>query len=86
MINNNYEKYKVIVDCENPTVCKTFEHSLFSTLGLDLNEKDYQNKLIDQLKQQGYEYLSDVHNHCELLKNLRLKICELNRIKLSNNE
>lgn len=86
MINNNYEKYKVIVDCENPTVCKTFEHPLFSTLGLDLNEKDYQNKLIDQLKQQGYEYLSDVHNHCELLKNLRLKICELNRIELSNNE
>jgi type I restriction enzyme R subunit len=49
-------------------------------------EADLENELIQDLKNQGYEYLSDLNTPEKLLANVRVQIEELNKVKFSDNE
>ncbi len=49
-------------------------------------EYDLENELIEDLKNQGYEYLPNLINSEEMLNNIRLQLEKLNNIKFLENE
>ena len=49
-------------------------------------EYDLENELIEELKNQGYEYLPNLINSEEMLNNIRLQLEKLNNIKFLENE
>ncbi|WP_456480295.1 type I restriction endonuclease subunit R, partial [Nautilia sp.] len=50
------------------------------------SEADLEKELIEDLKNQGYEYLENLKTPQNMLKNIRVQLEELNNIKFSNDE
>lgn len=49
-------------------------------------ETALENELIDDLKNQGYEYRNDINNHDKLIANVRLQLQKLNDVQFSDAE
>lgn len=86
---NNNSTYKQIIEHEQPTVIEEYIGSKNNTKDLFESEQMLEEKFINQLINQGYEYLKlEIgSNHEEQLKNnLRQQVEKLNKYKFSNNE
>ena len=78
------DDYKIIVEQEHQTVMAHFEAQAKPAEGYQ-SEAKLEEALINQLVDQGYEYVQ-VKNEAGLLKNLRLQLELLNDFKLSDAE
>lgn len=83
-MDNVNEKIKIIAENEDSTVVGVFRPAPRRNRGYQ-SEATLENEFIQQLKDQGYEYLS-IHNQQDLLINLRKQLEKLNHTKFSDNE
>lgn len=87
MTNNS--TYKQIIDYEQPTVIEEYISSKNYTNDLFESEQALEDKFINQLVKQGYEYLkleANINHEEQLINNLRKQIENLNNIKFSDQE
>lgn len=85
----NNSTFTQIIDYKNPTVIDKYEHLKNNISSEFETEQMLENKFINQLKNQGYEYLKlDDINNCEniLIENLKKQIEKLNNFKFSDDE
>ena len=78
------EKYSVIAEQENCTVVGHYEAQPRQLTAYQ-GEAALEERLLQQLEKQGYEWLK-IHTEKELLKNLRKQLEALNEIVLSDSE
>jgi len=85
---NSKSTYSNLVLSDEPTVIEEFKkrnHNNFNSL----SEKELEQKFINQLEAQGYEYLklpSNTNHEDFLIQNLRLQLENLNKTKFSDPE
>jgi type I restriction enzyme R subunit len=77
-------KYKQIMLCPNSTVVAEYE-SGHKTDTFYQSEPQLEKEFINQLVQQGYDYIS-IKNESQLITNLREQIEKLNRYKFTKEE
>jgi type I restriction enzyme R subunit len=77
--------YKTIAESNNFIVLDKYTKCLQGNESYQ-SEHDLECEFIGDLKNQGYEYLSDLNTPEELLANVRVQLQHLNNVEFSNNE
>jgi type I restriction enzyme R subunit len=77
--------YKTIAESNNFIVLDKYTKCLQSNESYQ-SENDLECELISDLKNQGYDYLSDLNTPEKLLANVRVQLQTLNNVAFSNNE
>ncbi|MGL5724788.1 type I restriction endonuclease subunit R, EcoR124 family, partial [Cetobacterium sp.] len=77
--------YKSITETNNFIVLDKYTKIIQQEAGYQ-TESDLEKELIQDLKNQGYEYLSNLNNTEEMLKNIRVQLETLNHIKFLDAE
>ncbi|MGL5125628.1 MAG: type I restriction endonuclease subunit R [Fusobacteriaceae bacterium] len=77
--------YKSITETNNFIVLDKYTKIIQQEVGYQ-TEADLEKELIQDLKNQGYEYLSNLNNTEEMLKNIRVQLEALNHVKFSVSE
>lgn len=78
------DEYKVVIQQSNSTVVTKYESEFTRQEGYQ-SERELENELIQQLKNQGFKYV-DIHNREDLLNNLRIQLEKLNNYKFTDIE
>ncbi|MGL4954132.1 MAG: type I restriction endonuclease, partial [Cetobacterium sp.] len=77
--------YKSITETNNFIVLDKYTKIIQQEAGYQ-TESDLEKELIQDLKNQGYEYLSNLNNTEEMLKNIRVQLETLNNINFLDSE
>ncbi len=78
-------EYKSITETNNFIVLDKYTKINQQEVGYQ-TEADLERELIQDLKNQGYEYLSNLNNTEEMLKNIRIQLENLNSVKFLDSE
>jgi len=82
--DNSIQAYKLLIASENNTVLAQYE-PIYSTETSYQSESELEQKLIEDLQKQGYEYVK-IKNETDLKNNLRKQIERLNNIEFTERE
>lgn len=77
--------YKSITETNNFIVLDKYTKIIQQEAGYQ-TESDLEKELIQDLKNQGYEYLSNLNNTEEMLKNIRVQLENLNNVNFLDSE
>lgn len=78
-------EYNTIAESKNFIVLDKYEKQLMVRDSYQ-SEADLERDFISDLKNQGYEYLSDIKNSASMLANVRVQLEELNKVHFSDSE
>ena len=79
-------QYKTIAESNNFIVLDQYNKFVEEPNAGYQTEGSLERELIRDLRAQGYEYLQELNNHGELIKNLRIQLQRLNNVVFSDAE